>query len=188
MTLPDLLPVSEIQVRLQQIFPEGVENRVWLTRNMAARVVYVMLYIGAIEGEQHSLGPKHVYAMSDRQMARASDIDRLGYAANAWRSGYKPKGRAWYADTTREPIRDETLRDGLMRVGAAAQRPEVPTTSSLPRYALRREFAELFDPSRTGVDLEASIQEWQQSHLNQLALARIQLLRQGAGRILEPLD
>lgn len=91
MTLPDLLPVSEIQVRLQQVFPEGVENRVWLTRNMAARVVYVMLYIGAIEGEQHSLGPKHVYAMSDRQMARTSDIAPRQIAfVNAYRDRNDP--------------------------------------------------------------------------------------------------
>ena len=39
----------------------------------------------------------------------------------------------------------ETLRDGLIRVGAVVERSGLPTTSSKPRYALREGFAALFD-------------------------------------------
>jgi hypothetical protein len=147
MALAELLPITSIQSRLLQIFPEGIDNRAWLTRDMAARVLYVMLYIGAVEGEDRWLGPKHVYGMSDRQADRKTEIDRLAYGANAWKAGYTSRGKPWYADTTREPIRDETLRDGLVRVGAAVLRPDVPTTSSYPRYALQREFAGLLQPN-----------------------------------------
>ncbi|MCC6191329.1 MAG: hypothetical protein IT318_20085 [Anaerolineales bacterium] len=116
-------------------------------------------------------------------MARTSDIDRLRYAENAWKPKYKPRGQSWYADTTREPIRDETLHEGLMRVGAVVQRLGVPTTSGHPRYVLRREFARLFSSSLAADDLAMSIKAWQQEHLNQMALARIRLLQQGAGRL-----
>ena len=49
MPLPDLLPISEIRSRLAVIFPEGTPSRIYLTREMAAKVVFVMLYAGALE-------------------------------------------------------------------------------------------------------------------------------------------
>jgi hypothetical protein len=70
----------------------------------------------------------------------------------AWpRAGFLKKnfqvpGTRWYADNTREPIRDETLRDGLVAVGAVVRREDLPTTSGAPRYALKLDFAALFDP------------------------------------------
>ena len=114
---------------------------------MAAKVVFVMLYAGAIERLGRWLGPKHVYGMSDAQAERLGEPERLSYSDNAWKPGFKPIGERWYADTTREPIRDETLRDGFVRIGAAVQRSDVATTSGLPRYALRDDFAALFDPA-----------------------------------------
>lgn len=180
MSLPDLLPVSEIKERLAAIFPEGTPNRPYFTREMAARVVFVMLYAGALERLGRWLGPKHVYGMSDAQAKLQEETDRLSYSDNAWKPGFKPVGERWYADTTREPIRDETLRDGLVRVGAVVQRPDVATTSGKPRYALRDDFARLFDPALQGEPLAAAIALWQHEHLHPLALARIALLRQGA--------
>ena len=53
MNLPNLLPIAEIRERLLQVFPEGTPNRNYCTREMAARTVFVMLYIGAIEGHGH---------------------------------------------------------------------------------------------------------------------------------------
>ena len=47
MALPPLLTVPDIHERLQTIFPEGTENRNYVTREMAARTVFVMLYVGA---------------------------------------------------------------------------------------------------------------------------------------------
>jgi hypothetical protein len=180
MSLPDLPPISEIRERLAAIFPEGIPNRLYFTREMAAKVVFVMLYAGALERLGRWLGPKHVYGMSDAQAERQEEPERISYGDNAWKSGFKPIGERWYADTTREPIRDETLRDGLVRVGAAVQRRDVATTSSLPRYALRDDFAALFDPALQGEPLAAAVTRWQDERLDPLAIARIALLRQGA--------
>jgi BsuBI/PstI restriction endonuclease domain/BsuBI/PstI restriction endonuclease HTH domain len=188
MSLPDLPEVSEIKERLAAIFPEGTPNRTYFTREMAARVVFVMLYSGAVERLGRWLGPKHVYGMSDAQAERREEADRLSYGENAWKPGFKPIGERWYADTTREPIRDETLRDGLVRVGAVAQRPDVPTTSGKPRYALRDDFAALFAPTLQGEPMAAAIAFWQHEHLHPLAIARIALLRQGAASTTERVE
>jgi len=50
MPLAPLLAVADIHERLQVIFPDGVANRNYCTREIAAKTVFVMLYIGAIEG------------------------------------------------------------------------------------------------------------------------------------------
>ena len=178
-SLPNLPSIAEIRRRLEAIFPDGMANRLYLTREIAARVVFVMLYIGAVEKLGRWLGPKHVYRMSDEQAKRRGERERLLYGEKGWRPGFKPRGKRWYEDTTREPIRDETLRFGLIVVGAAIQRTDIATTSGLPRYALRDDFAELFDPSLQGDPLAVAVAEWQSKHLDPLALARIELLRQG---------
>jgi BsuBI/PstI restriction endonuclease domain/BsuBI/PstI restriction endonuclease HTH domain len=188
MSLPDLLAQTEIKKRLEAVFPAGIPNRQYLTRDMASRVVYVMLYVGAIERLGKWMGPKHVYGMSDAQAERLEAAERSRYGDQAWRPGYKQEGKRWYADTTREPIRDETLRDGLVRVGAVLQRPDVATTSGRPRYAMRDDFAALFDPSLLGEPLLAAVAEWQRRHLDPLALARIELLRRGAATVTDRVD
>lgn len=183
MHLPELLPVSELRDRLNRIFPSGMAKRLFVTREMAARVVFTMLYIGAIEGESTWLGPKHVYSMSDLQASKQDLFARKEFADQAWKPKYKPVGERWYADTTRESIRDETLREGLVDVGAVIQRSDLPTTSSYPRYAMRRDFAALFDPNLLGEELTGAIEAWVRSHLSPLALARMALIRRGATAI-----
>ena len=69
MALPPLLPVPDIHERLQAIFPEGTENRNYVTREMAAKTVFVMLYIGAVEGAERWLRPDQVTRMTDAQAA-----------------------------------------------------------------------------------------------------------------------
>ncbi|MFL6232937.1 MAG: restriction endonuclease, partial [Thermoanaerobaculia bacterium] len=123
MSLPDLLPVSEIRRRLEAIFPEGISNRTYFTREIAASVVFTMLYSGAVERLGRWLGPKHVYGMSEDQAELQGETERLAYSDNAWKPGFKPIGERWYADTTRESIRDETLREALVSVGAVVLRP-----------------------------------------------------------------
>lgn len=120
--LPELMPLDEVQRRLLLIFPEGVPNRGFLVRRISASVVYTMLYIGAVEGNDIWLGPKHVYCMSDEQAALTTEDARLTYGQQAWKPKYVNLGQRWYADTTRESIRDETLREGLLQVDAAIQR------------------------------------------------------------------
>ncbi len=139
-----------------------------------------MLYIGAVEHSSVRLGPVHVYRMTDVQAANDSDEGRLSYRSNLRKKSYEVPGKRWYADNTREPIRDETLREGLVTVGAVMEDKDVPTTSGKPRYALKTDLAALFDPELRGEELEGAILKWQDEHLNKGALARISLMRMGA--------
>ena len=176
-----MLTRDEVHARLQEIFPDGAPNRAYLTRMLAASTVFVALYIDAIEGSGTMLGPKHVYRMTDEQAALVDDASRSAYAAGVLRTGSHTEGRRWYQDNTREPIRDETLREGLVAIGAVIERTDLPTTSSKPRYALKASFAALFDPTLTGEVLQARIAAWQAEALNKGALARLAIVRQGAG-------
>ena len=188
MSLPPLLAVADIHARLRTIFPEGTANRNYVTREIAAKTVFVMLYIGAVEGAECWLRPDQVTRMTDAQAVLAEDQDREAWLTESMRpaAGYI-EGR-WYAANTREPIRDETLREGLVRMGAVKERQGLPTTSPLPRYALAAEFARLFDSGLTGEALQAGIEEWQATNLSRGALARVAIMRRGAvareGRVL----
>jgi hypothetical protein len=178
-TLPALLSWESVQERLQVIFPDGTKNRGYVTRDLAASTVFVALYIGAVEGRGVFLAPKHVYRMSDEQADLLDPSDRMRYCEAVMKPGGRAPGQQWYADTSREPIRDETLREGLVSLGAAIEKADVPTTSSKPRYALKAEFAALFDPSLSGEVLVDAISAWQAKSLTKGALARIAIVRRG---------
>lgn len=180
MSLPPLPTWEIVQERLPLVFPAGTPERGYLTRDLAASTVFVALYIGAVEGADTYLGPKHVYRMSDEQSDMTAPAERTAYAIDVMKPGGRAPGTQWYADTSREPIRDETLREGLVVVGAATERPGLATTSSKPRYALQAGFAALFDPFLTGDALKTAIEVWQAAFLNKGALARIALVRHGA--------
>lgn len=180
MTLPDLLDSDGVHARLKLIFPEGTPNRNYCTRELAASTVFTALYVGAVEGTGVFFGPKHVYRMTDTQSERTDEVNRGRYASRIVGAGFQPPGNRWYSDNTREPIRDETLREGLVALGAVIEKTDVPTTSSKPRYALASGFAALFDPQLTDKVLESAIAAWQTSALNPGALARISLVRKGA--------
>ena len=175
MKLPPLMEPDEVRERLRLIFPEGSQHRTYCTRKMSGSTVFTMLYIAAIEGSEIYLSPKHVYRMTDAQAQERESAPRLAYASN-----FKAEGRPWYADTSREPIRDETLREGLEVVGAVRQLRGVPTTSSKGRYYLTKEFADLFDPELKGDAFTAAAAAWRAANLSTGALARIALRRHGA--------
>lgn len=178
--VPDLLPVPGIQERLLEIFPEGTPNRGYCTREIAAKTIYVMLYIGAVEGGTY-LRPDQVTRMTDAQALQTDDRSRAEWTrASLQKRGDIPG--SWYAANTRESIRDETLREGLLRTGAATARTDLPTTSALPRYGLSKSFAELFDPRLAGEPLAEAIAGWQNENLSAGALARIRLVGKGATR------
>lgn len=176
-----LLTREEVHARLQVIFPDGAANRAYLTRMLAASTVFVALYVDAIEGSGTYLGPKHVYRMTNEQAAQVDDASRAAYSAGVLRTGAHIEGRRWYQDNTREPIRDETLREGLVAIGAVTERTDLATTSSKPRYALKASFASLFNPALAGEALQARIAAWQAEALNKGALARLAIVRRGAG-------
>lgn len=142
--------------------------------------MFTALYIGAIEGADRYLGPVHIYRMTDEQAGKPSEAAREEYVSAIRKKSVQIPGTRWYADNTREPIRDETLRDGLVAIGAVVGRQDISTTSGAPRYALRKEFAALFDPSLVGQDLNDAISAFQTTHLNKGALARIAIVLAGA--------
>lgn len=179
MSLPPYVTRAEVLERLPQIFPEGTPNRIYCIRELAASTVFTALYIGAIEGNEVYLGPKHVYRMTHEQAARADEEARLAYRRVASPKGPLVEGSRWYADNTREPIRDETLREGLVAIGAISALA-LPTTSGKPRYALKPDFAALFDPTLAEDALSAAITGFQRSHLSPGALARVSIMLAGA--------
>jgi len=178
--LPPLVDAKEIQRRLRIIFPEGVAHRNYVIREMAARTIFVLLYIGAIEGAGTWMAPKHVYRMGTRQSKRRADRARKAYLVDILKRGFKTPTDRWFQDNTREPIRDETLRDGFLRIGAVLTRPGIATTSSKGRYALQSKFASLFAPALLDQPLAAAISAWQQENLSAGAQARVRLHQQSS--------
>lgn len=88
---------------------------------MAARTVFVMLYVGALADEDRWIRPDQVTRMTDDQAKRTSENER-----HAWEEqSLKPKKESipgrWYAANTREPIRDETIRDAFIPLGAVIE-------------------------------------------------------------------
>ena len=181
MSLPALPSIALIAERLPLIFTEGTENRNYVIREMAARTVYVMLYADAIEGKDRWIRPSHVYFMTREQAANTDETARAIWSSLSIKPGYRPNGTRWYADTTREPVRDETLRSGFIVCRAVIERDGIPTTSSMPKYALDRDFAALFDPALEAISLDTAIAKWRSSHLSKAALARQHLVKQGVG-------
>ncbi len=181
-SLPPYVARDFVQERLLAIFPDGFEYRNYCTRGIAAATVFAMLYVGSVEGSGRFAAPKQVYRMSNEQAELSSDAERLHYADAVLKSGSVSRGLPWYADNSRESIRDETLRQGFIPVGAAIEDRTVATTASKPRYALAEDFAALFDPALEGEALEAAIEAWRSKRLSPAALARIRLVRAGAGR------
>ena len=114
MPLPHLLPVPEIHERLLAVFPEGAANRNFVTREIAAKTIFVALYIGAIEGPPYRLRPDQVTRMTNAQAALTDYGDRNAWLRDSMRPAAGNIAGRWYAANTREPIRDEILRRGIV--------------------------------------------------------------------------
>ncbi|RPJ55049.1 MAG: restriction endonuclease, partial [Acidobacteria bacterium] len=174
--LPPVPPLSLIKERLPELFPKGVDSRQYLVRDIAAKTVFVMFYAGAIQGQGRFIRPDQVTRMTDAQAAKTADAERLQWIRESLSRNTEPiKGR-WYATNTRESIRDETLRDGVIPTGVVIKQEDMATTSSKGRYALEKEFADLFDPNLGGKKLESKIAAWQR-HLSRESRARIALIK-----------
>jgi hypothetical protein len=178
--LPPLCDWKEIHRRLAGIFPPGTPAREHATWEIAAKTIFVMLYVGAIEGSGRWLRPDQVTRMTDRQAARVDETARLRWTKESMRSDRRQIPRRWYAVNTRESIRDDTIRYSLIPTGSVIERPGLTTTSPAGRYALHSGFAALFDPTLTDSAFEAEAAAWRDEHLNAGQLARIAVLRNRA--------
>ncbi|TPM94690.1 restriction endonuclease [Mesorhizobium sp. B2-1-3A] len=182
--LPALLPWQDIQTRLQAVFPAGSTKTKGsrLVSVMAARTIYTFLYVNAVEGSGILLAPKHVYRMTEEQTGQTADADRLSYAAEIMKANGKVPGNRWYEDNSREGVRDDTIREAFVVVGAVLDDDTVPTTSGKGRYSLQTAFAALFDPALDRVQLEDAVKSWQAKHLTAGAIARVAVVRAGAAK------
>lgn len=180
MTLPALLPWQSIRSRLQAIFPEGTPDRHFLVREASARTVFVALYVGAVQGTERWIAPRHVVRMSDAQAGQQEDAARLNYYAAMNGARAPAPVERWYADNTREPLRDEVIRQGFVPVNAIVERGGLPTTSPLGRYALQAAFALLFDPALDDAAFAQAANAWRDRNLSPAALARAALVRSSA--------
>ena len=169
-------PYSVVRERLPIIFPEGMDGHNHLTRKVAVRTIFAMLYVGAVEGTGRWLRPNQVARMTDVQAALRSNAERLDWIKASFKKADGITGR-WYADNTREPIRDETLRNSLQPVGAVVERSELAKNDGSPRWALAADFAELFTCDEKG--FESLVESWRERHLTPSARARIALLQEG---------
>jgi hypothetical protein len=166
------ITVEDIKTKLPIIFPEGIENRNYVIREMAAKTIFVMLYVNAIEGQGNRVRPDQITKMTDEQSQKTSVEDRrLWYKKSLSPGKMKNIANRWYAVNTREPIRDETLRLGLVSIGAVLERTDLPTTSSKPRYYLKKEFAELFI-NNVGI---YEIETWREIFFSPETLARVRI-------------
>ena len=177
--LPLLIPVEEIQTRLAAIFPDHFPNRSTLVGVMAARVVFVFLYGASVEGYGLYLRPSHIYLFTEEQAQKTSDADRLEWIHQANKAGFRPKGERWYADTSREPIRDDLMRNELHRLGIMQKKPGSSTTSSSPINFLSADFAALFAPNLADSSLRATIESWSLRHLDKATQQRMTLRARG---------
>jgi hypothetical protein len=120
--------------------------------------------------------------MTDKQAKATTAENRLNWARSSLIPGaLRNFSGRWYAPNTREPIRDETLRGGLVALGAVIERTDLPTTSAKPRYAMARHFADLLTALHENPTAAKNlISQWQSAHLTKTALSRINLIRRGA--------
>lgn len=182
---PPIADRAEIRSRLSRIFPDGAADRI-LRGDLAAAAIFALAYVGAVPNDTRQLArPTMVLWMDDAIASRTSDADRTAYFHAALRGRqavatlteqFGTPHRSWYADNSRETLRDEILPK-LMEFGAVLRDQDVPTTSSKPRWALDRSFVALFDPKLRGDDLDRAITSWQSKHLTARAMRQIALDR-----------
>lgn len=180
--LPVLLNLAGVKARLASIFPDAFANRAILTGEMAARVVYVFLYGGFVQGQAHLLRPSHVYFFTREQADKTSVQQRLNWRRDAGKPGFRHAGQRWYADNSRETIRDDLMRNTMLRLGIASKQAGIAVTSSKPSWYLDGDFASLFEPSLQAAALDAALLLWRKTHLNAGELQRMALRAEGVQR------
>ena len=153
--LPELIDVEVIRQRLAELFPESFPDRTLLVGSMCARAVFVFLYGGFLAGTGRLLRPAHIYFFTQEQAQLTDPAARMAWVELSAKQGFRPAGKRWYADTTRESLRDDLIRNRLLTLGIVTRNADLPTTSSKPAYALALEFAALLAPKLKGAAIRA---------------------------------
>lgn len=187
--LPALLADRDAyQARLAVILPAEVTGSTDSSNPGAGALAFTMMYVGAIGGI-NPIRPATAYWMGGAVAARRDDSVRVGYYSAALRSEREvlkfckgagfDRGETWYAQHTREPLRDQTLRSWKDH-GVILTDESVKTTSSKPRYTLDPDFAKLLDPALVGEELGRAIKAWQDKAFDPVALSRVDAARKKA--------
>ncbi|AGB02290.1 BsuBI/PstI family type II restriction endonuclease [Methanoregula formicica] len=177
-SLPSLPSIDVINQRLPLIFPMDTEHRSQIIGKMAVRTIFVMFYIGAIEGRNEWFQPAHVLNMDDARASRTNEESRRSWAKRREFSSDRSLHK-WYADTTKESVRKQVILFGLIPLGAAVKIDLGQENE--PRYALAHDFSILFDQDLSGEELTRKISEWQRSHLTRAALGATALRGSDSG-------
>lgn len=214
-----LLDREEIARRLNAVFPREAFDTV-LSNPLAAAAIAALIYVDAVRPDdgnapedEHWARPTTVLWMSDEVYDRDDDASRITWRDAALSGNARknvgdvheawgiPRDVRWYADTTREPIRDETFPQWRSH-GAIVMRTSLPSNSSKPRWALAESFADLFDPDLIDIALDDAIEAWRQAHMTTAQRLRIRTVTErasdkhrvavtlpdGGQRLLEPGD
>jgi hypothetical protein len=190
-----VLAIADIRRRLERLFPEGVEGRAFLVRELSAKTVATFLFLSAVgdpdSADVRRLRPSMVAWMDDDSLARADDADFVTeWHAAAIRGQRELKlfleesgqtWERWYADNSRESIRDEVIRPLADTYGAVLRRSGVATTGSTAALTLDAPFAETFDPLIDENEVARRIEAWKDAHLGSAARARLSALRRLGG-------
>lgn len=180
--LPPIIPWPEIHRRLQEILPEGTPHRASCVWEIAARTVFVLLYTGSVQGRDTWSRPDQITRMTDAQSLLLDDQSRLDWKKTSLAPSKEDVPGRWYAANTRESIRDDTIRNGLLLNSIVVEKAGVPTTSPAGRYALHESFVELLAPDLDQVAFERAVAEWQQKYLSAGARARIAVVKKGSAK------
>lgn len=191
MTPLPLLSLEDYVDRLQLIFPRAAFDTV-MSSPLAGSAVAALIYVGAIGDDTGPVPdecwarPSTVLRMSDEIFTRQDEADRaaittalaagtraIGELHRGWGVEYHP----WYADNTRETLRDETFRR-WQEHGALRHRAGLATSSPQPAWVLAASFAGLFAPTLEGDELETAVDAWRSEHMEPAALLRIRTAAQ----------
>lgn len=186
---------EEIARRLGLLFPRAAFDPV-MSGPLASAAVAAMMYVDAVhpDGDDATPHDDRVWArpstvlwMSDEVYAQDDDARRAQWRTAALGSRPRksveavhedwglPPAIRWYADNSRETLRDETFAKWRQH-GALVDRPNLPKTSDKPRWALTDSFADLFDPALQGQELSDAIDAWRDSHMAPGEILRISTL------------
>lgn len=172
---PGIIALAQVRQRLVEIFPEDFPDRRILVGDMATRAVHVFLYGNFVADSGHFLRPSHVYFFTHEQADKTTVTEREQWRLASTKPGFRPAGRRWYADNSRESIRDDLMRNTMLRLGLVRKSSGVAITSSKPIWYLDKDFAALFSPDLTGRSLAQAIARWRTSALDQGTLQRMAL-------------
>lgn len=185
---------EECEARLLRIFPRG-SFPTKLANPLGGCAVAAMLYVDAVVPDEGPINMDVIWArpgtvlwMMDEVLSHDNETARVAYREAAKRgrkavaelaAAYGIDHKPWRADTTREPLRDETWREWVNH-GAARKRGGIPRSSPVGIWALTESFASLFDPDLTEDSLDNAIETWRSEHLDRSSLIRVRIAQQRA--------